>query len=704
VAGKAAELGFDVERMFRFVADEVRYEPYAGALRGANGTLWSLAGNSVDKSLLFAALLDEALVQYRFAFGVLDEAGIEALTQSLPTDADELVQQFTRAQISGFTPEPADPLSAVVATPASEPDLSEADQQMLDELTEKAEDIRNRSTELIDQHLSIIDDALAAANIDLPAVEFALPESETSRHTWIQVADGPAWIDYALALSGAEPGAAPTASVSETSAEIPADLVHTVTLRIVAEEFIGGTNARRDAITLPFASADLVDVPVSFMVMPPSSMANIGLTINELFTGQSTYVPVMLARDIAYTADIPIVFGATGSTGDVLSADPEGDQVLGEGETLALWLAVDIASPGEEPVSIERSIYDRIGFKGRQAAEIDFSAIEPVEMVTDTEGQSYVAGLALVQLISVDSARLPFSYAFREMDRVDTYGAMALANPSLLSLRDGLRVSNEIPQGSQSWISTPHVTVVTASKVDPTDLESGINLEFDLLHHIPSARKLPGVPADVHPAVLAGVTDQIAEQLVIETAGREGQDADNVVFGANVGSIFGAAIDQGIQIRTLTGSDDLTGVELEAEAHARVSNALDAGWIVVVPERSVELDGVARSGWWLIDPDSGNTLDELDNGKGSASFRLIENPRMRYGPGAEHGFLDVLAAQTRQVLGKLGMKIFCGAMFATTGLTIGFALTGAGGAGSGWAAAFAGLGAGAAGAAALGGC
>jgi len=63
----AQDLGNDPEAIFRFVADEVRYEPYSGALRGASGTYYSRAGNSVDQALLLARLLDAANVRTRFA-------------------------------------------------------------------------------------------------------------------------------------------------------------------------------------------------------------------------------------------------------------------------------------------------------------------------------------------------------------------------------------------------------------------------------------------------------------------------------------------------------------------------------------------------------------------------------------------------------------------------------------------------------------
>lgn len=73
IAEPAAALDYDVERIFRFVADEVRYEPYAGVLGGARGTLAGRAGNSPDRALLLVSLLDASAVPVRFITGRLDE-------------------------------------------------------------------------------------------------------------------------------------------------------------------------------------------------------------------------------------------------------------------------------------------------------------------------------------------------------------------------------------------------------------------------------------------------------------------------------------------------------------------------------------------------------------------------------------------------------------------------------------------------------
>ena len=66
-----ARLGSDPAAIFHFVRDEIRFEPYTGVLRGALGTLICRAGNSLDRSLLLAALLEKAGFTTQIASGQL---------------------------------------------------------------------------------------------------------------------------------------------------------------------------------------------------------------------------------------------------------------------------------------------------------------------------------------------------------------------------------------------------------------------------------------------------------------------------------------------------------------------------------------------------------------------------------------------------------------------------------------------------------
>ncbi|MGC3957033.1 MAG: hypothetical protein QM813_03425 [Verrucomicrobiota bacterium] len=87
-ADLASQLDFDIDRDFPVRRGRVlRYEPYVGILRGAEGTLRSRAGNSVDKALLLGALLDASLIPHRFASGPLDATTAAAVMASTATDA-----------------------------------------------------------------------------------------------------------------------------------------------------------------------------------------------------------------------------------------------------------------------------------------------------------------------------------------------------------------------------------------------------------------------------------------------------------------------------------------------------------------------------------------------------------------------------------------------------------------------------------------
>jgi hypothetical protein len=83
----------------------------------------------------------------------------------------------------------------------------------------------------------------------------------------------------------------------------------------------------------------------------------------------------------------------------------------------------------------------------------------------------------------------------------------------------------------------------------------------------------------------------------------------------SVGSLFEMAHDQGVPLRTLQGAIP-ADLSLDAEPAALIAGALEAGSIVVVPERPLDLAGTPRMGWWIIDPVTGQAVDQLDTGGG----------------------------------------------------------------------------------------
>src|ERR1041385_3599271 len=73
-ASVAASLGPNPEKAFAWVRDHTAFVPYRGALRGPVGVLMDRSGNSLDRSLLLARLLQIGGRRARLARGNLDEA------------------------------------------------------------------------------------------------------------------------------------------------------------------------------------------------------------------------------------------------------------------------------------------------------------------------------------------------------------------------------------------------------------------------------------------------------------------------------------------------------------------------------------------------------------------------------------------------------------------------------------------------------
>jgi len=128
VSARARELGPDVDTVLTFVRDRVRYEVYAGVLRGPRGTLMTLAGNSYDKSALFGALLTAHGVRVRYARARLSEEQAGVLVSRMFAMAAGSLRdprppggQDTRW---GYTPEPARVRGPLSSASAGSPRLS----------------------------------------------------------------------------------------------------------------------------------------------------------------------------------------------------------------------------------------------------------------------------------------------------------------------------------------------------------------------------------------------------------------------------------------------------------------------------------------------------------------------------------------------------------------------------------------------------
>lgn len=109
VGAVVSELGADPVKLFQFVRDRIGHETYRGSLRGARGTLWSRAGNSLDKANLLVALLRCAGIPARYARGSLNDTLARQLVLSMFPP---------RLQLGGYVPQ-----GTALSDPGNDPSL-----------------------------------------------------------------------------------------------------------------------------------------------------------------------------------------------------------------------------------------------------------------------------------------------------------------------------------------------------------------------------------------------------------------------------------------------------------------------------------------------------------------------------------------------------------------------------------------------------
>ena len=82
IINKAESLSYDYVRIYEFVRNEIRTEWYAGAMKGATGTLRQGAGNDVDQASLLIALFRASGLPSRYVHGVV-ELSLDQVAASL---------------------------------------------------------------------------------------------------------------------------------------------------------------------------------------------------------------------------------------------------------------------------------------------------------------------------------------------------------------------------------------------------------------------------------------------------------------------------------------------------------------------------------------------------------------------------------------------------------------------------------------------
>jgi hypothetical protein len=656
----AAKLGSDPAVLFHFVRDTIRYEPYVGVLRGALGTLICRAGNSLDRSLLLAMLLQNAGVAVQIANGKLSDQ-----------DARTLVQRV-------FEPSTPTP-SAIPASADLTPDLAQAlgvDQQKLRQAaaqdSARAAVERGRLLTYTDSQSQFVGNLLSRAGIEADVLTSpGRLISEASDHYWIRYQDGSGkWIDLDPAFASAEPGQAWT-TPAETFAPdaIREELYHHLRITLSIRATTGSDSALdQPLIDQDVRIADLQGKAVTVMTQPVPRVDPLkpGITLMDILDAAKVYQTVLVLGDdrrpgksfdlkghiggIATPEGVDVEQaggignasgGLLGGINGALSGDTTKQK---DGRIVGEWVDYTLESPGTNGTGPEQHKYHRdiiapVTVTSWSASNPEKPQVAPTHLadkalrrrlmwrtellaVSGTPVPDYAGYVALVALKAgrpmLDASarlanQLPVDPAALSGQSAASFGDLLLADGSMQLTDEGSSTA------ARSYFARP---ALISYETRITDADKGVLTEgYDIVAFRPrtvanptastSDARVQAAKIELHRGILA---TRLEWSLMPSPAPGEPSIS-------NTTEIFAAAQKQGVPVRVLAsgraGVNDVANLSVPDSIKAELAAELAAGGTVIIPERQVTIDGRLQVGWWRLGT-SGELIGIMPGGRGQS--------------------------------------------------------------------------------------
>jgi len=644
----ARMVGRDWRRLFAWVRENTFWIPYHGVLRGPVGVLMDRQGNSLDRAILLSILLQKAGYTVRLARGQLTRE--QALNLLPKLEAARAAALIPRTHGEAEEPDGRSARARHEKGSAPDNDGSQSHRQVFSRV---ASELRSRVAEQTDRLLKLIS---RPSSSELWDRSFGAALAALSDHWWVQARSGPSWLDFDLFTGG--PGAAAVAA-RETYLikDLPADLHHTITIRVVAEQWAHGRLSEHKTLEQLLRPSDLIGHSVTLQFWPSewiqtdtpdSRHTRAGAQTQEMWDAVLAVDDSVLAPGILLAngddPDAPVKGDKMGGLAGAFAGTMGLNQENEDRHLSAAWIEYSIRVPGEKARTIRRTVFDLLGPAARAT---------PNPKLTLDEAKRLTRSLALTMKTEI----LPTVCGLSPQFVAAVLAHNLLADRDLLALLTKGDPSADPPDVEKLFSrSEPPLSTLYGLALARTELSQKGKVFIDRPNIF--TRHLYAAPAGDAIALL-DATDIVANEVGIGLSvqdpfavrlaqGALDTNAESLLqLGQNLSVSAGDGFAASRSWTALAPGDarSLTKVNLPEDVRSQIGSDLNASYAVVAPENSVSLAQGEFAGWWRIDTATGDLLGMGANGWGGTLPVLLlalgqpvnerateESPKVRIAP------------------------------------------------------------------------
>ena len=665
-----ATVGRNPQTLADWVRRYTYWIPYRGQLRGATGVLMDGQGNSLDRAILLATLLQRAGHTVRLAHRELSR-----------DQALELMPALAWLRSEAFRPTASAPLVAADDLRRAEAhyDLGAVgtNASPLESFARAAAEAKAR---VADQSARLLQTIRPAQSPTDWGDRFTAAVEATRDHWWVQRFAGNRWLNIDITdaddrlrtsiTSEGEPMALDAAPEHGRS--------HELTIRIIAERWSPEGVTERRALEHVVRPHEVFGQPLVLQFWPMDVLLSMTApdASKPAAASESWGILLLTGAEVSATGVIQAngddpdagykggFGGLGGAIGNALGGKPKPASALS-----AVWIEYEIRTPGTPPETIRRTVFDLIGPAARAASS------SPALSMDDAKTRTRQAGMSMLTEI------LPI------VCRIAPEFVAHLAAQTVLGSRPLLEAVAEHAQPVAfaerlTQAAVPTVSGLYTLALARTAWSRRPGILFDERISLFTKHIYRGV-SEGRPAVFEA-TDIVTSRTGVDLSERDGFSArlEQGVLDANAESLIhvdrpvignaGTAYKASSSWARVEMADAVNRLPLPADTRRRIQQDLSAGYLVVAPIATIPDGPNTFAGWWRIDPVTGDALGLGPHGWGEsqpagekaaqqtwsqAAMATLRKMGVRFASVFAVSYLWCAAAMTEKELEKPGFNL-----------------------------------------------